>query len=79
MTTIDIVANKLHMKPKELLHESLRTYLDKKLLKIEAEIFSLAKKYVKKLFISGDKHLLNLGAFSDVKIEKPKQFLPYEV
>ena len=28
--------------------------------------------------ISGDKHLLYLGTFSDIKIVKPKQFLLYE-
>lgn len=45
MTTIDIVAKELHMKPNELLHESLRTYLDRRHSKIEAEIFTLVKKY----------------------------------
>lgn len=51
MTTIDIVAKELHMKPNELLHESLRTYLDRRLSKVEAEIFVLARKYgVKDVF-----------------------------
>ena len=51
MTTIDMVANKLHMKPNELLHKSLTTYLDKKLSRIESEIFCLVKKYgVKDVF-----------------------------
>ncbi len=51
MTTIDIVAKELHMKPNELLHESLRTYLYKRLSKVESEIFILAKKYgVKDVF-----------------------------
>ena len=45
MTTIDIVAKELHMKPNELLHESLRTYLYKRLSKVESDIFLLAKKY----------------------------------
>ncbi len=51
MATIDIVAKELHMKPNELLHESLRTYLDRRLSKVEAEIFVLVKKYgVKDVF-----------------------------
>lgn len=51
MTTIDIVAKELHMKPDELLHESIRTYLDRRLSKVEAEIFLLVKRYgVKDVF-----------------------------
>ena len=51
MATIDIVAKELHMKPNELLHDSLRTYLDRRLSKVEAEIFVLVKKYgVKDVF-----------------------------
>jgi len=51
MTAVDIVAKELHMKPNELLHESLRTYLDKRLSRVEAEIFTLVKKYgVKDVF-----------------------------
>ncbi len=51
MSAIDIVAKELHMKPNELLHESLRTYLGRRLLKVEAEIFVLVKKYgVKDVF-----------------------------
>ncbi len=39
------------MKPKELLKESLKTYLEKRLSKVEADIFLLAKKYgVKDVF-----------------------------
>ncbi|KAA3605613.1 MAG: hypothetical protein D8M57_14840 [Candidatus Scalindua sp. AMX11] len=39
------------MRPNELLHESLRTYLERRLAKVEAEIFALAKKYgVKDVF-----------------------------
>ena len=38
MTTIDIVA-------RELLHESLKTYLYRRLSKVESEIIILAKKY----------------------------------
>ncbi len=51
MTAIEIVAKELHMKPNELLHESLRTYLDRRLSTVEAEIFVLVKKYgVKDVF-----------------------------
>lgn len=51
MAVIDIVAKEFHMKPKELLKESLKTYLEKRLLKVEADIFILAKKYgVKDVF-----------------------------
>ena len=51
MTVIDKVAKELHMKPNELLKESLKTYLEKRLLRIEADIFLLAKKYgVKDVF-----------------------------
>ena len=51
MAVIDTVAKELHMKPKELLKESLRTYLEKRLSKVEADIFLLVKKYgVKDVF-----------------------------
>jgi len=51
MTTIDIVAKELHMKPKELLNESLKSYLEKRLSRVEADIFLLTKKYgVKDVF-----------------------------
>jgi len=51
MAVIDSVAKELHMKPKELLKESLKTYLEKRLSKVEADIFLLAKKYgVKDVF-----------------------------
>ncbi len=51
MAVIDMVAKELHMKPEELLKESLRTYLEKKLSRVEADIFLLAKKYgVKDVF-----------------------------
>ena len=45
MAIIDMVAKELNMKHKELLNESLKTYLEKRLSKIEADIFLLAKKY----------------------------------
>jgi hypothetical protein len=51
MTVLDMVAKELHMKPKELMKESLKTYLEKRLSKIEADIFLIAKKYgVKDVF-----------------------------
>lgn len=51
MAVIDTMAKELQMKPKELLKESLRTYLEKRLSKVEADIFLLAKKYgVKDVF-----------------------------
>ncbi len=45
MANIDAVAKELHMTPKELLEESLKTYLEKRLSKLEADIFLLTKKY----------------------------------
>jgi len=45
MAVIDSVAKELHMEPKELLKESLKSYLEKRLSKVEADIFLLAKKY----------------------------------
>lgn len=51
MTVVDMVAKELHMKPKELLKESVKTYLEKRLAKVDADIFLLAKKYgVKDVF-----------------------------
>lgn len=51
MAVIDMVAKEFHMKPKDLLKESLRTYLEKRLSKAEADIFLLAKKYgIKDIF-----------------------------
>ena len=37
MTTIDTIAKQLQMKPDELLLESLRTYLDRRLTKVEED------------------------------------------
>jgi len=51
VTVIDIAAKELQMKPGELLKESLKTYLEKRLSKVEADIFLLTKKYgVKDVF-----------------------------
>lgn len=45
MTVIDMVAKEFHVSPKELLKDSLKTYLHQKLSKIEADIFIISKKY----------------------------------
>ena len=51
MAVIDMVAKELHMNPKKLLNESLKSYLEKRLSKVEADIFLIAKKYgVKDVF-----------------------------
>jgi hypothetical protein len=51
MTVVEKVAKELHMKPKELLKESVKTYLEQRLSKIDAELFLIAKKYgVKDVF-----------------------------
>jgi len=51
MLTIDRVAKELNIEKNGLIKESLQTYLNKKLLKIETELFLLAKKYgIKDIF-----------------------------
>ena len=51
MNIIDGVAKELHMNPDDLMKESVRTYLNQKLSKVESEIFILARKYgVKDVF-----------------------------
>lgn len=51
MTVVDIIAKEFHLDPDELLKESLKTYLRQKLVKTEADIFLIAKKYgVKDVF-----------------------------
>ena len=44
MTVIDTVAKDLRMKPNDLLKESLNTYLEQRLSKIEAELYLIAKR-----------------------------------
>lgn len=52
------------MKPKELLKESIKIYLEKRFLKVEADIFLLAKKYgVKDVFELDSK--IKEGFFSE--------------
>jgi hypothetical protein len=51
MTVVDMVAKELHMNPKEVLKESISTYLHQKLSKVEAGLFTIAKKHgVKDVF-----------------------------
>jgi len=51
MAVIDLVAKEFHMKPDDLLKESLKTYLEKRLSKVETDIFMIAKKHgVKDVF-----------------------------
>jgi len=45
MAVIDKVAKELHLSPQELIKESLKAYLEKRLSRIEADIFLLMKKY----------------------------------
>lgn len=64
MAVIDMVAKEFNMKPKELLKESLKTYLEKRFSKVEADIFLLAKKYgVKDVFELDSK--VKEGLFSE--------------
>lgn len=55
MAVLDAVAKEFHMSSRELLEESLKTYLEKRLSKVEADIFLIAKKY-------GIKDVLELDA-----------------
>ena len=51
MNVLDGVAKELQMNPEELMKESVKTYLNQKLSKVESEIFILARKYgVKDVF-----------------------------
>ncbi|MCD6141275.1 hypothetical protein J7J55_00920 [Candidatus Bipolaricaulota bacterium] len=45
MATLEKLAKDLHMKPDELIRESLGTFLRHRLKLIEAELFLLAKRY----------------------------------
>ena len=83
MVGIDLVAKELHMKPDELMKESLRTYLEKRLSKIEADIFVLAKKHgvkdvfqfdsqVKEGFITEDKAYEDYFIFDNLEAERGK-------
>ncbi len=45
MTVVDIVAKEFRVSPKEILKDSLKTYLHQRLSKVEANKFIIAKKY----------------------------------
>jgi hypothetical protein len=83
MAVIDMVAKELHMKPEELLKESLSTYLEKKLSRVEADIFLLAKKYgvkdvlefdskVKEGFIGESEAYEDYFTFDNLEAEREK-------
>lgn len=55
MTDIENVARELDMRPNDLLRESLKTYLETRLLKIETEICQLTKKHEVKDIVEFDK------------------------
>jgi hypothetical protein len=83
MAVIDMVAKELHMNPKVLLKESLKSYLEKRLSKVEADIFLLVKKYgvkdvfgldakVKKGFISEKDAYDDYFTFDNLEAEREK-------
>lgn len=83
MAVIDMIAKELHMKPNDLLKESLKTYLEKRLSKIEADIFLLAKKYgvrdvpefdskVKEGFIKESQSYEDYFMFDNLEAEREK-------
>ncbi|NWF56092.1 MAG: hypothetical protein HXY45_15000 [Syntrophaceae bacterium] len=45
MAVIDLIAKELEMEPNELLQESLKIYLARRLIKVETEIFRIAKRH----------------------------------
>ncbi len=45
MTTLEKLAKDLHMKPDQLMRESLETFLRHRLKVVEAELFLLTKRY----------------------------------
>lgn len=56
MAVINTIAKELHMKPNDLLKESLKNYLEQRISKIEADLFLIVKKYgVKDVFEFDDK------------------------
>jgi hypothetical protein len=56
MTILDTIAQAFQIPPQSLLQESLKVYLKQKLLRVESEIFLLAKKYgVQNVFELDDK------------------------
>jgi len=45
MNLIDLAAREFRMKPDELVNQSMKAFLNRKLVNIESEIFLLVKKY----------------------------------
>jgi len=83
LAVIDVVAKELHMKPGKLLKESLETYLEKRLSRVEADIFLLMKKYgvkdvfefdskVKEGFISEEAAYDDYFTFDNLEAEREK-------
>ena len=81
MLTIDRVAKELNIEKNGLIKESLQTYLNQKLLKIETELFLLAKKYgikdifefdsnIRKGFISEKESYDDYFTFDNLEAEK---------
>lgn len=64
MVVIDKIAKDLHMKPADLMKESLRDFLNKRLRNVEAEFFLLAKKYGVKDIFEFDE-MVKKGKFSE--------------
>lgn len=83
MTVINAMAKELQMNPKDLLKESLRTYLEKRLNRVESDIFIIAKKYgvkdifeldskIKKGFISENNAYEDYFVFDNLESERQK-------
>ena len=83
MTVINAVAKELQMNPKDLLRESLKTYLEKRLARVESDIFIIAKKYgvkdifeldskIKKGFISENNTYEDYFVFDNLESERQK-------
>ncbi|MBU1615973.1 hypothetical protein KJ693_11790 [bacterium] len=45
MAVVEKVAREFHMRPEELMKESLKVYLNRKINTIDSELFILAKRY----------------------------------
>ena len=64
MATLEKLAEDLHMKPDDLMRESLEVFLRRKLKAIEAELFLLAKRYGVKDVFEFDK-MIKEGRFHE--------------
>lgn len=83
MTVINIVAKELQMSPKDLLKESLKTYLEKRLVKVETDIFIIGKRYgvkdvfeldskIKEGFLSENEAYEDYFVFDNLEAERKK-------